>query len=321
MKKVLSVMAVAAMFLAGGCGKPADKSAGSGDSDAVIGVSVLTCDNPFFNELAGAIEKEAAKHNYDVIIVDGAEDPVKQDQQVDDFITKQVDAIILCPCDCRAVGATIAKANRADISVFTADLTSLSDQGEVVCHVATDNLDGGRKAGEAVIEMLGGSGKVAVLDYKRAESCKLRIEGFKEVISKAQGIDVLGYWPGGGNEKVSADAAASILERHPDLDAFFCVNDPSAMGAINAIKSAGKTGQVKVVGFDAQLFAREAVRDGKLYATIVQYPKRIGRLTADVVHRHLIGEEVEDEILIDVKTYSKATADAIDAELKAEEEQ
>ena len=304
MKRAWAAAAVAGLLLPGGCGDPGDQP------DAVIGVSVLTFDNPFFKEVAAAIEEEAARHNYEVIVVDGAEDPAKQDQQVDDFITKQVDAIILCPCDCTAVGATVVKANNAGIPVFTADLASLSDQGEVVCHVATDNLEGGRKAAEAVIEMLGGSGKVAVLHYKRAESCKLRMQGFNEVISGARQIKVLGYWPGGGNEKVSAGAAEAILESHPDLDAFFCVNDPSAMGAINAIEKAGRTGQVKVVGFDAQLFARRAVGEGRLHATIVQYPKKIGRLSADAVHRHLIGREVEPEILIPVTTYGKPEAEA-----------
>ncbi|NQU19696.1 MAG: substrate-binding domain-containing protein [Candidatus Nealsonbacteria bacterium] len=310
MKRISTVIVACGLLLSTGCGE---------EYDAVIGVSVMTFDNPFFKDLGGAIEREAAKHNYKVIMCDGAGDPVKQSGQVDDFITKQVDAIILCPCDCKAVGATIAKANKAGIPVFTADLTSLSDQGEVTCHVATDNLDGGRKAAEAMIELLGGSGKVAVLDFKRAESCELRMDGFNEVISKATGIEVLKPLPGGGDRKKSADAAATILETHRDLDAFFCVNDPSAMGAVNAIERAKKEDQVRVVGFDAQAFAREAVREGRLYATIVQYPKEIGRLSADAVHRHLIGEEVEPEILIPVKTYSKATADAIDAELKGQE--
>ena len=127
MRRILFALAAAALLLPGGCG-------GSGESDdqlnVVIGVSVMTYGNPYFKELADAIEKEAARHNYQVIVVDGQEDPVLQDKQVDDFITKQVDAIILSPADCGAVGATIAKANRANIPVFTADLTSESEQGE-----------------------------------------------------------------------------------------------------------------------------------------------------------------------------------------------
>jgi len=309
MNRVLLAMAVVGLVWCGGCSPSQQQQ----EHDAVIGVSILTADNPFFNELADAIVEEAAKHKYKVIVVDGALDPVRQDGQVEDFITKQVDAIILCPCDCMAVGATIAKANKAEIPVFTADLTSLSDEGQVVCHVATDNLEGGRKAAEAVIKMLGGSGKVAVLDYKETESCRLRVAGFNEVISKAESIKVVGYWPGGGKMKVSADAAAAILETHPDLDGFFCVNDPSAMGAFNAIEQARLTDQVKVVGFDAQLFARKAVRDGELYATIVQHPRQIGRRSADAVYRYLIGESFEDEkdkqILIPVETYDKNSAE------------
>jgi len=303
MKRVLMAILVAAVLLPAGCGEAEKEYKG------VIGVSVLTFSNPFFKEVAEAIEAEADKHNYRTIIVDPQEDPDRQLQQVRDFITQQVDAIILCPCDCKAVGAAIVEANKAGIPVFTADLASLADQGEVVCHVATDNLNGGRLAGKAVIEMLGGSGKVAVLDYNQTESCRLRVNGFKEAIEEAEGIEVVCYWPGGGHEKISSDAAKAILVSYPELDAFFCVNDPSAMGAYNAIDNAGRIGKVQVVGFDAQVFARRAVRDGKLYATVVQYPKKIGKLAADAVHRHLVGHDVEKEVLIPVVTYRKADAD------------
>jgi ribose transport system substrate-binding protein len=307
MKTILSLAALTlAAILAGGlsgCG-------GSGEKyDAVIGVSVLTKSNPFFNELADAIAEEAAKHNYKVIVADGNNQQVTQDQQVDDFITKQVDAIVLCPCDSKAVGATIVKANQAGIPVFTADIASLADKGEVVCHVATDNLGGGRAAAEAVIEMLGGKGKIAILDFPEVESVIQRTTGFHEKIKEAPGIQVVTTLPGGGDEAKSADAAKDILQSHQDLDGFFCINDPSAMGAINAIQEVGRTGRVKVVGFDAQLFARQAVRDGRMYATIVQYPRKIGGTVADCVYRHLVGKKVPREILIPVSIYRKADAD------------
>lgn len=304
MKQALGAAVVMASLMSGGCGGPQETP------DAVIGVSVLTFANPFFNELADAIREEAAKHDYQTIVVDGNEDAVKQDQQVDDFITKQVDTIVLCPCDSKAVGSSIVKANQAGIPVFTADIASLAGQGEVVCHVATDNRGGGRAAAKAVIEMLGGKGKVAVLDHPMLESVIQRTTGFKEVMAETKGITVLGYWPGGGERKKSSSAAEDILQSHPDLDAFFCINDPSAMGAINAVEKAGKTDQVKIVGFDAQPEARRAVKDGRLYATIVQYPRKIGSTVADAVHRHLVGKKVEPEILIPVTIYRKAEAEA-----------
>lgn len=115
MKIVLSVTASAVLLLAGGCGE-------SDTSEGVIGVSVLTTQNPFFLELAGAIEEVAKKHNFKVIVTSGERDPARQKDQIDDFIVKQVDAIVLCPCDSKAMGTSIAEANKEGIPVFTADI-------------------------------------------------------------------------------------------------------------------------------------------------------------------------------------------------------
>jgi ribose transport system substrate-binding protein len=312
---LLASLALTLSALLGGC-KPAagPESPAGGDRpidepDAVIGVSVLTFSNPFFLELAGAIEEEAAKHNYKVIVTAGEIDPVKQDQQIDDFITKQVNAIVLCPCDSRSVGASIAKANAAKIPVFTADIASLSDQGNVVCHVATDNYGGGRAAAQAVIEMLEGKGKVAILNHPRIESAIMREEGFKEAIQQAPDIEIVAVLPGGGEKKMSLDAAKDLIQTHPDLDGLFCINDPSALGAAEALKAEIASGRIQIVGFDAQTPARHAVKEGTLYATIVQYPKKIGQTVTDAVHQYLVGKEVEKEILIPVTIYRKADAD------------
>jgi len=299
---------LAAMLLAGlaGCRRAAVED----EPDAVIGVSVLTTTNPFFNQLSGAIVEEAAKHNYKVIVASGELNPEKQDQQVEDFITKQVEAIVLCPCDSKAVGATIQKANRAGIPVFTADIASLAEQGEVVCHVATDNLEGGRAAAKAVIKMLDGKGKIAILNHPRIESAIMREEGFMEEIKTSPAIEVVAVLPGGGERKTSFDAANDLVQTYPDLDGLFCINDPSALGAAEALRSKVEAGQIKIVGFDAQTEARQAVKAGTLYATIVQYPERIGSTVADAVHQYLVGKDVKPEILIPVTIYSKVDADA-----------
>jgi ribose transport system substrate-binding protein len=287
-----------------------DGESPSGKPDAVIGVSVLTFSNPFFLELAGAIEEEAAKHNYKVIVTAGEIDPVKQDQQIDDFITKQVSAIVLCPCDSRSVGASIAKANAAKIPVFTADIASLSDQGDVVCHVATDNYGGGRAAAQVVNEMLEGKGKVAILNHPRIESAIMREEGFKEEIRQMPDIEILAILPGGGEKKMSLDAAKDLIQTHSDLDGLFCINDPSALGAAEALKAEIAAGRIHIVGFDAQTPARHAVKEGTLHATIVQYPKKIGQTVTDAVHQYLVGKDIEREILIPVTVYRKADAEA-----------
>ena len=302
-----------------GCGTPQSpegntSATGSGtaggEPDAVIGLSLLTSDNPFFGQLADALRDEAAKHNYEVIITAGQQKPLLQDQQVDDFITRKVNAIVLCPCDSQAVGATIEKANQARIPVFTADIASLSDRGEVVCHVATDNFGGGSAAAEAVVEMLDGKGKVAVLNHPRIESAILREKGFGKGIEKAPDIEIVQTLFGGGERKASFDSTKDLLQSHPDINGLFCINDPSALGAARALKELGKQDQVKIVGFDAQTEAKRAVKKGTIYATIVQYPDRIGATTAQAIHDHLIGKEVDPEILIPVTIYRKSDAEA-----------
>ena len=108
------------------------------------------------------------------------------------------------------------------------------------------------------------------------------------------------------------------MTAHPDLDGFFCINDPSALGAARAIKELAKDDQIGIVGFDAQPEAKHAVRDGILYATIVQYPRKIGQKTVEVIHQHLVGKDVEPEILIPVTIYRKTDAEA-DPTLRGEE--
>jgi ABC-type sugar transport system substrate-binding protein len=148
-----------------------------------IGVSVLTLTNPFFQVIADNIKAEAAKHDYRVEVVSGDEDVNKQSGQVDAFIAKKVKAIVLNPCDRTAIGPAIVKANKAGIPVFTCDLQCVHEGAKVAGHVGTDNYQGGKLAGQAMIDALGEQGgKVLILHYPQANSCVLRVKGFTEVI-------------------------------------------------------------------------------------------------------------------------------------------
>lgn len=279
--------------------------------DAVIGVSVLTLTNPFFRDLADAMKAEAAKHNYEVILTSGEYNVAAQKDQVNDFIVKKVDAIILCPCDSKAVGTSIQKANEAGIPVFTADIACLAPGAKVVCHVASDNLGGGHEAAKAVMQMLPGGGKVAILDHAEVESVILRTRGFRAELAKHPecGIQIVATLPGGGDKEKSLHTTEDILQAHPDLDGIFAINDPSALGAVAAVEKAAKTQQIRIVGFDAQPEGRQAVKDGKLFATIVQYPEKIGQKVMQSVAQYMAGEDVPREVLIPCTIYDKAAAD------------
>lgn len=160
-----------------------------------------------------------------------------------------------------------------------------------------------------MVELLGGTGTVAIIDYPEVESVILRTKGFREVVGKAPGITIVGAWPGSGDRVISSKAAASVLQQYPDLDAFFAINDPTGVGVAIASEEAGKADRIKIISFDAQPMGRRAVQQGKIYATMVQYPRRIGATVIDTVARYFNAEEVEKEILIPCSAYRKADAD------------
>jgi len=284
------------------------------DSKAVIALSVLTLGNPGFRTLADAMRAEAAKHGYDLIVVSGDLDPARQKNQVQNFIVQKVDAIVLCPCDSITVGTAIKEANKAAIPVFTTDIACLAEGAEVVCHTAADNYLGGRQAGKAVIEALGGNGRVAIVDHPEVESVIQRTKGFMDELEKArrnQGLDIaiVARVPGHGEQPEAFKATEDILQGHPDLDAIFAINDPTAMGVIAAIEKAGRTGKVKVVGFDGMKMGRQAVKDGKMYAEPVQHLDEMGRKTAKLIAKYMNGEEIPSEFLIPTTLYRKTDAD------------
>ena len=278
-----------------------------------IGISVLTLNNPFFKIIADNITAEVAKEGYETILVAGELDVAKQQSQVEDFIAKGCSAIVLCPCDSKAIGPAIQKANTAGIPVFTVDIACLAPKAKVVSHIATDNYGGGKQAGQAMIEALGGrSGKVVILDFKQAESCLLRVKGFKEVITAHNEqnpddkIEIVAELPGDGLIEKGFKAAQDALQAHEDLAGIFAINDPSALGAYEAIVKAEKTAQIKLIGFDGQDVGKEAIRDGKIYADPIQYPDRMGVLTAQSIIKHFDGERLPAEQLIPTELYRKA---------------
>jgi ribose transport system substrate-binding protein len=307
-----------------GCTSSSDTGASghSRSSHRTIGVSVLTLTNPFFKTIGDSLTDELGKQGYEVSLVSGDFNVAKQRDQVKDFIVRKVSAIVLCPCDSKAIGPVIKEANAAGVPVFTADIACLDPEAKVIAHIATDNHQGGKEAGKAMIEALGNrGGKIAILDFKVVESCILRVKGFKEVIdehnakSPTSKVEIVAELNGGGAKDVGYKAAEDLLQAHPNLTGIFAINDLSALGAHAALEKAGKAKQIKLIAFDGQPEGKQAIKDGKIYADPIQFPERIGRTTAQTILKHFEGEPVEKEILIPSALYRKADADK-DPELK-----
>ncbi|MCC6728285.1 MAG: substrate-binding domain-containing protein [Chthonomonadales bacterium] len=310
-RRAVQVLLAALLALAAGC-RPSGPAAPARDGAAkgrpLVGVSLLTMANPFFKDMADAMRAEADRQGFDLSVTAGENDAARQRDQVNDFIVKRASAIVLCPCDSRAVGTAISAANQAGVPVFTADIASLDPLAKVVCHVATDNHDGGKLAGKAMIQALGGKGTVAIVDHPEVESVLLRTRGFREALAGAPGIRVVAQLPGGGVRDVAFKTAQDILEKHPDLAGIFAINDPTALGAVAAIEKAGRTGKVKVIGFDGMPEAKQAIKEGRIWADAVQYPDRIGITVIQSVAKYMAGEKVPSRVLIPTGLYMQEDA-------------
>lgn len=321
MKQNLLLLAVAsAIFI--GCGKPAADNEGAtpapkptAKSKGTIGVSLLTLDNPFFKIIGDNITAEARKRGYDTIVVSADKDIAKQGNQVKDFIVKRVSAIVLSPADAKSIVPIIQEANTAGIPIFTVDIPCNEPGVKIVTQIATDNFGGGKEAGAAMIEKLGqNGGKVAVLHFKQAQSCILRVKGFREVIDahNASGkakIEIVTELESGGAKDIGYKAAEDALQAHPDMRGIFAINDPAALGARAALEKANKADQVTLVGFDGMPEGKQAIKEGKIYADPIQFPDKMGVQIVDAIIRHSKGETLPAEMLIPTSLYRKSDAD------------
>jgi len=276
--------------------------------------------NPFFKIIADSIDAEAEKHGYSTISLSGAEDPTTQGNQIKDFITQGVSAIVLAPVNSKSIGPAIVEANEAGIPVFTVDDACVDPNAKIVSHIATDNLQGGRLAGEAMLELLGTKGgKVLVLDYKIANSCQLRVQGFKEIINAhnakpgAKKIVIAAELASGAAKEKSRESTSAALQSHSDLAAIFAINDPAALGAHAALAQAGRDKDISLIGFDGEAEGKKAIRDGKIYADPIQFPDVMGVKAVEAIVAYFNGEEVQAVNLIPSKLYKKADADADDS--------
>lgn len=322
-RRAVRLLTCAALFLLGCAPKAPEEPMAPVESPAeppppaangTVGISVLSMENPFFKVIADSLKAELATKGYDLVAVSGDFDVAKQQHQIQDFIVQKVAAIVLCPCDSKAIGPAINEANDAGIPVFTADIACLDPTVKIVSHVATDNEQGGRLAADAVAEAIGGTGKVAILDHPVVESVMLRTKGFKarieELNQEGKSIEIVATLPGGGEKAKSLAAAQDLIQAHPDLNAIFAINDPSALGAVAALENAGKAGTVKVIGFDGQPEGKQAIKSGAIYADPIQFPDQIGQKTGELVVKYLSGEQVPAEELIPTQLYKQTDAAA-----------
>jgi ribose transport system substrate-binding protein len=272
----------------------------------VIGVSLLTETHTFYKELEVGLRQEAAVRGLDLVIVACEMDPAKQAAQIEDFVAQQVSAILLAPCDSNAVGPHLAGPARAGIPVFTVDIAARG--GQVVSHIASDNVQGGRLAAQAMARLLGDRGNVLVIDHPTVASVQDRVRGFEDELRQHPQMHIVGRPSADGQRAKAMAVMEDMLQAHRDLNGVFGINDDSALGALSVVESAGRH-DIAIVGYDATEEAQQAMRKGSaLKAEVIQHPVEIGKTAIDIIARRLGGDTVPATVSVNVGVL---TADAV----------
>ena len=278
-----------------------DKAAAPADKPT-IALVVKTLNNPFFIEMQKGAEDAAQKLGVNLVVqaADREMDVERQMQIIENLIERKVSALCITPSGSREIVPVIVKANQAKIPVLIVDTRAdekalAAAGGKIATFIGSDNYDGGKIAGAFLAQKLGGTGRVVVLEgIPGHETGDARLRGFREAVAQSPVIQIVASQPANWERDQGFNVFQNILQAHPGVQALFACSDLMALGATEAIAAAGKTGQILVVGFDAQPEAREAIRKGVMAATVAQFPAKMGVMAIEYAHKVIDGETIPE---------------------------
>ena len=292
MKKILAVL-IATLMLLTMC------SAAMAEETVTIGYLLSDLSNQFFTTLEQGIKARCEELGVEVVGYDSGNDAANDMTNMEDLINLGVDIILYNPVDSDAGEAVVELANAAGIPVVTIDRGV--NGGEVVCHIASDNVYGAELAAQFIVELLGeeGGAVAEVQGMAGASAATDRHTGFDNVMSAAENITVVSSQIGNWDRTQAMTIMENVLTSNPEVKAVFCANDVMALGVVEACQ-ANNRGDIIIVGFDADDDAIAAIQEGTMMGTIQQLPETMGVTGVDVALAYLAGEEVEPFIGVEV---------------------
>jgi ribose transport system substrate-binding protein len=279
----------------------------------LVALVMKTLNNPFFIDMQKGAEDTAKKLGV-TLLVQAAErevDVEKQMQIIENLIQREVDVLCITPSGSKEIVPAIVKANKADIPVLIVDtrvdsISLIEAGGKIATFIGSDNFDGGRIAGEYIVNALAGKGEIAILEgIPGHETGDARMSGFHKALEGKKGIQIVTSQTANWERNLGFNVFQNILQSYPAVKALFSCNDIMALGAIEAITAAGKTGQIVVVGFDAIEDARDAIRTGKMSGSIAQHPYNMGRLAIVNAKNIIDGQKIPSYIPVNIDLITK----------------
>src|SRR5215204_570567 len=278
-----------------------------------VALVLKTLNHPFFVDMRRGAQ-EAADRLGVQLEVQAAEreiDVEKQMQIVENMIQTGIKALVITPSGSREIVSALVKAQTANVPIIIVD-TRVDEKAaaEAGVHtetfVGSDNYEGGKLAGAHVVNVTGGKARVGILEgIPGHETGDSRLRGFRDAVKDAPGITVVASQPANWERDQGFNVFQNMLQAHPDIDAVFAASDLMALGAIEAIAAAGKTGKIRVVGFDALDDAKKAIAAGRMDASVAQFPAEMGRVAVESAVKVIRGEKLPSDTMVKLEMVTK----------------
>jgi ribose transport system substrate-binding protein len=306
---VLAIAALAVPLLS--CNRPPASEGGGGKPK--VALVLKTLNHPFFVDMRRGAQEAADRLGVD-LLVQAAEreiDVEKQMQIVENLIQTGIKALCITPSGSREIVTALVKAKAAGVPIIVVDTRvdakAAADAGiELKTFIGSDNYEGGKLAGEYAVQATGGKAKIGVLEgIPGHETADSRNRGFKDAIAGQPGMTIVASQPANWERDQGFNVFQNMLQAHADIDTVFAASDLMALGAVEAIAAAGKTGKIRVIGFDALDDAKKAIAAGTMEATVAQFPYEMGKAAIESAVKVIAGESLPKDVMVKLEMVKK----------------
>lgn len=268
------------------------------DGGYTIGFSPYTLTNEYFTAVLSGVQKACEELNCELIYFDPQNDPTKQASQIDDMIASGIDALVYIPYDSAGAQTVLQACRDKGVKVINVDnVIKEEDYSLVDGIIASDNTQLGYLSGEWVAKNHPDGANILIAHLQTAESCVINVDGFWQAIrDKAANPDAykeVQVVEGGGDTNVTFTAVSDALQAHDDINVIYCINDTSALGAVQAVEEAGKADAIDILGKDGAPIGKHAINDGKMVQSSAQRPTYMGYMGIIEAVDLLNGKEIE----------------------------
>ncbi len=303
-KLIMALLALsAALLIAGYSVLRPDISANQKEGSRLIGASYMTMNNEFYEILNEQISHRVEAEGDRLILRNPALSVSRQVEQIGKMLDEGISVLILTPVDSDGLTDILKKARQQGVKIIVVD-SNVSDEQLVDCTIVSDNYRAGCLLGDYLVQNKENS-KVVILTHEAATSGRERVQGFLDTIGGHEGIEVVEKVPCEGQLEVAMPQMEKLIEQGKEFDSVFCLNDPSSLGAAAALETKGLLDKVDIYGIDASPDAKQLIYEGKMRASVAQFPSRIGEEAANAIYDLLDGKEVKSYISVPVELVTK----------------